>query len=262
MKYAVKNLELVPESELTVPLTKREVFFSFSVYESLIVREGRPKDAPDHVERFFESADLLRLVHSLSFEDVLGSINLIVEKNGITECTVKLQLIGGPNPLFFAFAAPLPVYPDKYYTDGVKVVSYPGERIMPRVKSNCLLLNYLASRYAQENDALDALLINRNGNAMEGSRCNLFAARDKTLYTPGDNVLFGVTRKHVLELAGELGYDIEYRELALEDLKSAWFDEVFITSTSMGAVPVRMIDDIVIGRNFPLTAILNSRGGL
>lgn len=262
MKYAVKNLELVSESELTVPLTRKEVFFSFSVYESLSVRNGKLKDARDHIERFFESADLLGLSHTLTMDAVIKSLDLIIEKNGITDCTIKLQLIGGANPLFFAFTAPLPVYPEKYYTVGVKAVSYNGERIMPRVKSNCLLLNYLASRYASENDALDALLVNRNGNVLEGSRCNIFAVKGNTLYTPGDNVLFGVTRKHVIELAGDMGYDIVYTELPLDDLKSAFYDEVFLTSTSMGAVPVRMIDDIIIGNSFPVSAKLNSSGGL
>lgn len=262
MKYAIKNLELVSESELTVPLTRKEVFFSFSVYESLSVRNGKLKDGVDHVERFFESARLLGLSHPLTEEAVIKSLGVLIEKNSMTSCTVKLQLIGGDNPLFFAFGAPSPVYPDKYYTTGVKLVSYEGERIMPRVKSNCLLLNYLASRYAAGNDALDALLVNRNGDVLEGSRCNVFASKENTLYTPGDNVLFGVTRKHVIELADEMGYDVVYEDLALEEMKSAFYDEIFITSTSMGAVPVRMIDDIIIGNSFPVSARFNSSGGL
>ncbi len=262
MKYAIKNLELVSESELTVPLTRKEVFFSFSVYESLSVKDGKLKDGEDHVERFFESARLLGLSHPLTKEAVMDSLNLIIKKNSMKNCTIKLQLIGGDNPLFFAFAAPLPVYPEKYYTGGVKVVSYKGERVMPRVKSNCLLLNYLASRYASENDALDALLVNRNGDVLEGSRCNVFAFKEGKLYTPGDNVLFGVTRKHVIELAGKMGYDVIYKDLSLDDMKSAYYDEIFITSTSMGAVPVRMIDDIIIGNSFPVSAELNSSGGL
>ncbi len=262
MKYAIKNLELVSESNVVVPLTNREVFFSFSVYESLSVKGGKLKDAGEHIERFFESARILRLIHQFTEEKVLKSLYLLIEKNEIVDCTVRLQLIGGQSPLLFAFTSPLPVYPEKYYSAGVKVVSYSGERIMPRVKSNCLLLNYLAARYAEENDALDALLINRNGNALEGSRCNLFAVKGKKLYTAGDNVLFGVTRGHVLDRAGKIGYDINYSELSLEDLKSAFYDEVFITSTSMGAVPVRMIDDIIIGRSFPVTALFNSGGGL
>ncbi len=262
MKYAIKNLELVLENEVMVPLTNREVFFTFSVYESLIYRKGVLKDPEAHLDRFLESARILRLSHPFHKEDILSSITLLVEKNEVPEGTIKLQLIGGQNPLLFAFTVPLPVYPAKYYTDGVKVVSYSGERIMPRVKSNCLLLNYLAFRYASENDALDALLINRDGNALEGSRCNLFAVKEKTLYTAGDNVLFGVTRGRVIDRAKEAGYAVVYKELSLDDLKSALYDEVFMTSTSMGAIPIRMIDDIIIGRNFSAAAFFNKNGGL
>lgn len=262
MKYALKNLKLIEESQVVVPLTNREVFFTFSVYESLIYKNKILKDPDDHLERFLESAKRLRLAHDFNKADILQSIRILVEKNDDINGTIKLQLIGGQNPLLFAFITPLPVYPAKYYTDGVKVVSYTGERIMPRVKSNCLLLNYLASRYSSENDALDALLVNRDGNALEGSRCNLFAIKEKSLFTAGDNVLFGVTRAHVIEKARSMGFSVKYRELLLEDLKSAFYDEVFITSTSMGAIPVRMIDDIIIGRSFPAVKLFNSHGGL
>ncbi len=262
MKYALRNLKLIEESQVVVPLTNREVFFTFSVYESLIYKNKILKDPDDHLERFIESAKRLRLVHAFKKAEILESIRLLVGKNDATNGTIKLQLIGGQNPLLFAFTTPLPVYPTKYYTDGVKVVSYTGERIMPRVKSNCLLLNYLASRYSSENGALDALLINRDGNALEGSRCNLFAVKERNLFTADDNVLFGVTRAHVIEKARSMGFDVKYRELSLEDLKSAFYDEVFITSTSMGAIPVRMIDDIIIGRSFPSVELFNSHGGL
>ncbi len=262
MKYAIKNLELVSETEVVVPLTNREVFFTFSVYESIVYRNGILKDPEDHLDRFLESARILRLTHSFEKEAILASLHILIQKNEIPDGTLKLQLIGGQNPLLFAFSASLPLYPEKYYTDGVKVVSYSGERIMPRVKSNCLLLNYLASRYASENGALDALLVNRDGNALEGSRCNLFAVKEKVLYTAGDNVLFGVTRGRIIDRAKKTGYSVSYTELSLDDLKSALYDEVFITSTSMGAVPVRMIDDIIIGRSFSVTAFFNKNGGL
>lgn len=50
---------------------------------------------------------------------------------------------------------------------------------------------------------------------------------------------------------------VEFRKIALKEIKKHRSDEVFITSTSMDAIPVRMIDDIHIGGSFPVTALIN-----
>ncbi len=257
MKYALKNMELIPEEDAVLPVTRRELFSSFAVYESLKVLKGNICYPDDHIERLFESARILKMNHCFDQRRVAESLPLLVSANNDMDVSLKLHLIGGKDPVLFAFTDTLPVYPAEYYEKGVKVISYMGERIFPRAKSNCLLLNYMAAREAREKRALDALLVNRSGYALEGSRSNLFALKGSVLVTSDRDVLYGVTRKHTLTAAEKLGLTVQYRKIPLKDLKNCSFDEVFITSTSMGAIPVRVIDDITIGDCFPMTSLIH-----
>ncbi len=257
VKYAVKNLELIEEKDAVIPVTQRELFSSFGVYESIKVLNGKMEYLDDHLERFFESARILKLEHSFKVENIIQSLKKLITANDEKTASLKLQLIGGNAPILFAFTTNLPVYPDKYYIDGVKVISYRGERVFPHAKSNCLLLNYMAAREAVAAGALDAILIDRNGFALEGSRSNLFAVKANIIITSEEDVLYGVTRKHTIEIAKKLNLTIEFEKIALKDIKEHMFDEVFITSTSMGAIPVRAIDDINIGSSFPTTSLIN-----
>ncbi len=257
MKYAIKNLELIEEKDAVIPVTQRELFSSFGVYESIKVLNGKIEYLDDHLDRLFESARILKLEHSFKVHFVKESLNRLIKANKEKTSSLKLQLIGGKNPTLFAFTTELPIYPEKYYTDGVRVISYMGERIFPHAKSNCLLLNYMAAREASLSGALDAILIDRYGSALEGSRSNLFAVKSNSLITSGKDVLYGVTRKRTIEIAEKLNLSMEFKKIALKDIKEHVFDEVFITSTSMGAIPVRIIDDINIGSSFSVTSLIN-----
>ena len=257
VKYALKNLELIEEKDAVIPVTQRELFSSFGVYESIKVIDGRVEHVLDHLYRLFESARILKLEHNFKLDDVVESIDRLLEANGDKNTSLKLQLIGGKNPSLFAFTTELPVYPPKYYTEGVKVISYKGERIFPHAKSNCLLLNYMATREAISAGALDAILVDRSGYALEGSRSNLFGVKGNTIITSEYDVLYGVTRKRVLIIARDLGFVVDFKKISLPDIKQSHFDEVFITSTSMGAIPVSTVDDIKIGSSFPVTSLIN-----
>ncbi|MDA3938333.1 MAG: aminotransferase class IV [Spirochaetia bacterium] len=258
MKYALKNLELIDEKDAVIPVTQRELFSSFGVYESIKVSNGQAEHVNDHLERLFDSARILKLEHDFSFNDIISSLNMLITANNDLKVSLKLQLIGGRTPCLFAFTTKLPEYPEEYYIHGAKVISFAGERIYPHAKSNCLLLNYMAAREAGLSGALDAILIDRSGFALEGSRSNLFAVKGKTLITSEEDVLYGVTRRRTIEIAKNLNLTIEFKKIALKDIKEHIFDEVFITSTSMGAIPVNAIDDIKIGSSFPVTSLINT----
>ncbi len=242
MNYAVRNCELIPEEEATVPVTRREVFYGFAVYESLKVLEGVPLFVEEHLDRLFESARVLRLVHSFSRGAIADSFRSLAEANELGDASIRMLLIGGEEPELFAYTAELPTYSEKLYRSGAESITYRGERMFPRAKSSSLLLNYIAGREAAERGALEALLVDREGRALEGTRSNLFAVRDGELLTAGEDVLAGVTRKHILDSFAEAGGRIRYEKLSLQMLLAGRCEELFISSTSMGALPLRSID--------------------
>jgi branched-chain amino acid aminotransferase len=255
--YAILNNTLIDEKEAVVPVTNREVFFNFSVYESLKVLESKTLFLNDHIERFLSSAEILGMEHSFSAAEIEESVQKLISANKAKDATVRMQMIGGTSPLFFIFLAPLPRYKEEWYREGVKAVSYRGERIFPKAKSNCLLLNYVASREAEKAGAMEALLVDRDGKATEGTRSNLFAFDGPTLVTADEDILFGVTRKLILEAAEHLDIRLRYEKIPLRKLLSGTYSQPFISSTSMGAMPLHSIDGIVTGKSFPKVSLIH-----
>lgn len=252
-RHAVKNYVIIDEQQAVLPLTNREVFFNFSVYESLKVKAGRILFFEDHVTRLFDSARRLRIIHSFDGGLMRNALVELLRLDEVKDATVRIQLVGGEEPVLFMFLQTLPHYTPQQYAQGVATISYVGERIEPEVKSNCLLLNYLALRSAQDSGAFEALLVDRHKMVMEGTRSNVFAIRKDVLFTPGTGILEGVTRKHLLRAATELGMGICYSDLPLRDILDGGFDELFISSTSMGAMPVATVDGIPVSRGFSRT---------
>jgi len=244
MKYVLHNGALISAEEAHLPISRREVLFSFGIYESLKVRGGVPLFVEEHLERLSESARILDLQHSYDQAHFIDAIQRLIEANRLDDATLRIQMFGGDEPFYYVVPFPLPRYPRWYYNEGVPTISYEGERVMPRAKSNCLLLNYIALREAQRRNAVEALLVNRNGDALEGTRSNLYAFQEGTLITPEEDVLYGVTRKHILEWFEGEGFSLKYAPLPLKALLNCEYEGVFISSTSMGAVPVRQIDTV------------------
>jgi len=137
-KHAVRDLSVIPLKDAVLPVSVREVFFNFSVYESIKVIDGIPVFLKDHLERLLGSAARLDISHSFSPEDISRMIFLLIMTDSVTAATFRVQLIGGLVPMLFIFPQELPLYSDKYYSEGVSVITYEGERIIPEVKSNSL----------------------------------------------------------------------------------------------------------------------------
>jgi branched-chain amino acid aminotransferase len=116
----------------------------------------------------------------------------------------------------------------------------------------------LAKREALQNGYDEAILLNEQGYVTEASGENIFMIQDGILVTPplGMNILGGITRATVIELACDMGYTVVERPFARDELYCA--DEVFLTGTAAEVTPVREVDGrkIGIGSRGPLTGEL------
>ena len=121
----------------------------------------------------------------------------------------------------------------------------PPEAVDPTIK-NYGRLDFVQSLFeAYERKAKYAVLLDSHGNVTEGRGWNIFGLEKGRLVSPDEGVLPGITRKTVIELAGQLNIDARLEKMTVTDLKVA--DEVFLTSTAGGIVPVRSIDGKIIG---------------
>jgi branched-chain amino acid aminotransferase len=125
----------------------------------------------------------------------------------------------------------------------------PPESVDPTVK-NYHWLDLVAGMFeAYDRGAENVVLVGLDGNLTEGPGFNLFVVKDGAVATPARGVLEGITRQTALDLCAELGITAAARPIEAATVKAA--DEVFITSTAGGIMPVTRVDDAPIGDGRP-----------
>jgi branched-subunit amino acid aminotransferase/4-amino-4-deoxychorismate lyase len=252
-----------PAGEAKVSLFSPALFSSFGVYESVEVVEGVPFHLRDHLLRLAESAEMIELVLPYTTHEIGVWVDHLIQENGHRHCQLRIIALGvtqaQDEALIAILPQPLPRYPDDCYEEGASVITYEGCRAMPACKSLNTLVNYLARRQAIRAGVQEAIL-RIGGEMTEGSRSNIFAVCQAEVRTPpADRVLSGITRDITLRLAREAGYQVSEAPLNLIDLP--YFEEFFITSTSMHIVPVVSIGGAMVGdgRVGPVTLDLMAR---
>ncbi len=242
-RHAVRNGALIPSGEATVAVTDRAVQYGFSTYESIRVVNSHPVHLTEHLRRLQNSCDGIGLTHPFTVDQIAGWVAALISADAIVEATMRIQLYGGGQPTLFILAAPILTYPPSYYLDGVGASTYRGERLIPSCKTGNLLLNYMALADANAHGCFEALLVDRHGHVLEGTRSNFFAFSEGVLYTAGDDeVLLGITREQVIRAAAHLGITVVYEAVQMEDLFAGLYDELFISATSMAAMPLGSVD--------------------
>ncbi|MET0068366.1 MAG: branched-chain amino acid transaminase [Candidatus Thiodiazotropha sp.] len=119
---------------------------------------------------------------------------------------------------------------------------------MCRAKANGNYMNSMMALQEALRDGYDeALLLDAEGYVMEGSGENIFIVRDGVIYTPDlTSALDGITRKTVMELAQEMGYQVVEKRITRDEVYIA--DEAFFTGTAAEVTPIREVDNRVIGQ--------------
>lgn len=239
-----KNYEILPSSEALVPLSDVAYSYGYGVYETIRVSHGEAKFLSDHLDRLMNSAKIIGLEHKFAAEDISKAVAELISKNKVDSCNLKILLIGGrtleDSNLYIICLNPL--FPDrKLDKEGAHCITYKYEREFPHAKTLNMLPSYLAYRDASSSGAYDALLVDRVGNIIEGTRTNFFAISDKTIYSPPeDRILLGVTRAKILEAAKKHGFELMPKDLPLDGIEE--YENVFITSTSSKVMPVKSIN--------------------
>jgi len=243
------NGKLIPSSEAKIPVDNIEWTYGFGVYENLKIRNGKIYFADKHIDRLFESARLIGLEHGFDKETIGKWIKALKDKNEADSANVKILLIGGKEPNLYIMTLAPKFLDRKAYSQGVHTITQEYERYLPQAKTLNMLPSYLFFKAAQAAGAHDALLIDRGGHILEGTRSNFFALNDKKLFTaPLERVLNGVTRQTVIECAKNNGYKIT--ENLIKSAEINRYDGAFLTHTSGKIVPIRSIDKF----SFPAVA--------
>jgi branched-chain amino acid aminotransferase len=271
---AYVNGRYVPLSQACVPIIDRGFVRSDATYDVAHVWKGRFFRLGDHIDRFHESMRGLRMKLPLDKDQIAEILTECVIRSGLRDSFVQMTCTRGIPPKgirdprlcenrFYAFAQPFVwIANDDQRRDGLKMIisdvkRIPVESVDPRIKNFHWLDLTMGLFEAYDRDAIVPVLTDGAGNVTEGPGFNVFSIRDGALATPDRGVFEGMTRRSVIELARELAIDCRLRAVAAEEVRNA--DEVFITSTAGGIMPVSIVDDRILsnGRPGPLTRRLH-----
>lgn len=247
----------VSADRAVIPVNDLALLRGYGVFELIRTHGGRPFLLEEHLARLENSAQRLRLPLPWSREEVRRIVYQTLERNHLEEANIRIVVTGGPSadfskplgqPRLLVLVSPLPALPAWWYRQGVKIVLLVAERELTDAKSTNYLTATLAQHEAGRHGAVEAVYLDRHGWVQEGTTSNLFAFVGNQLVTPGRGVLAGITRQAILRLAGRL-FDTQIRDLSRQELLAA--DEVFITGTNKGIVPVVQVDEQQIGAGRP-----------
>ena len=209
-----------------------------------------------HVERFFQSLQATRIDSGLTKAQWKEAILETVRRNGLQDASIRFIATRGVAKAIIAdprdhdattivWAAPyIFLADDAGRRHGIRLMisslrGFTPDTLDPRYKSLDRLHFQLARLEAVDAGYDDLIWLSRDGYVAEGPASNVFMVSGGTLYTPGREILRGITRQTFLELADAVGVPVKEADLTPYDLFNA--DEVFTTSTAGGAMPVREI---------------------
>lgn len=256
VKYYNVNGEQVLREHAVIGIEDIGLLRGFGIFDFFRFKGGCLIFGPDYLNRFTRSAQKIGLPLPVSISELTQWVHNLIEANGQPEGAIQFVLTGGyslnnyepASPNLLILQRELPIINPDYYANGVKLLLVDYQREMPEIKTTNYLKGIHLLPTLREAGALEPLY--HTGDFLrESVRSNIFVVNaEGVICTPDKEVLPGITRKQVLEIAGRK-FRAEEREVSLSELFSA--REVFMTSTIKRLMPVVQIGDQTIGNGKP-----------
>jgi len=275
------NGDFVPWDEANVHVLSHGLHYGTGVFEGVRCYDTEALGPAifrhhDHLQRLVKSAELyyLELPHS---PEVIGDATKeLIRRNGLRSCYIRPLAFRGYGEMgLYAKDAPIEVvvavWPwgaylgDDSKKNGVRAKVSSWRRIspaglIPHAKASGQYLNSILAKTESANAGYEeAILLDERGFVCEGSGENIFVITEGQIVTPPHvaAILDGISRKSVMQIAGDLGYPVLERDIARAELYMA--DEVFLTGTAAELVPVRSIDDHDLGKPGEITRLIQAK---
>jgi len=259
--------EYLPATEAKISIFDIGFSRGDAVYDTVSVWKRYFFRLDDHVARFLRSCAGMRLRCPHPPDDLKRILARCVDRAGLDDAYVQMIVTRGTFPSltrrdprlctnrFIAFAIPYVwIVSAERQQAGIDLVvsenrRTPTEAIDPRVKNFNWMDLQRGLFEALDRGGDTAVLCTPGGHLAEGPGFNLWVVRDGALATPRTNVLEGITRRTVFDLAAELGVPAREADLTPPDLRGA--DEAFLSSTAGGIMPVSHVDGKPLGSGKP-----------
>lgn len=234
--------------DMHLPMADLGVQRGYGIFDFLRTNEKHALFIDDHLDRFFHSASAMHLTVDFRRNEIINIINLLINRNELPYSGIKILLTGGDstdgytmiNPRLSIFQQNLQPIPNQIPEKGIHLISKAYQRQLPMVKTTDYLMAIWLQPWLKDQKGDELLYCNEN-TITECPRSNIFIVNhDNILVTPKENMLWGITRKKIIEIADSIGITVEQRNIPLEELYKA--KEVFISSSTKRILPVERID--------------------
>ncbi|MBA2636894.1 MAG: branched-chain amino acid transaminase [Solirubrobacterales bacterium] len=266
------NGELVAWEDAKVHVLTHALHYGTGVFEGVRCYDTEIGPAVfrhrDHIDRLFASAELFYMPIPFDREALRQATLDLIGRNGLRECYIRPLVFRGAGPLgLFPLDCPVEVaiaafewgayLGEQSREVGVraKVSSWrriSSQSVIPHAKATGQYLNSILAKIETHKAGYEeAILLDERGNVCEGSGENIFVVRDELIATPPQtaSILDGITRRSVMQVARDLGFDVVERDIARAELVLA--DEVFVSGTATEVVSVVEVDDHRVGAGRP-----------
>ncbi|SLN60206.1 Branched-chain-amino-acid aminotransferase [Falsiruegeria litorea R37] len=254
--------QYLPIHEAKLSVLDYGFLHSDATYDVVHVWKGAFFRLDDHLDRFFRGMGELHMSIPYDRAQVAEILHNCVALSGLENAYVEFICTRGTSPdfsrdprdaenRFIAFAIPFGSVANKQQLEKglhlavTDILRIPALSVDPTVKNYHWLDMIKALYVAYDLGADTAILVDGSGDISEGPGFNVFVIKDGAVSTPGASVLLGVTRQTVFEICKEMRLECQVRAISRSDLLNA--DEVFITSTAGGVMPVSKVDGRSIG---------------
>ncbi|MEC7737155.1 MAG: aminotransferase class IV [Candidatus Neomarinimicrobiota bacterium] len=231
--------ESVPEKDLQPG--SDSFAFGTGLYETFRTLNHKPVFLEPHLDRLFKSAHTIDLTIASSQNEIVGMIARVVQQ--FDDPNQRARILAVPGKIII-YTSSLNLDPSIY--KGVSTITVPALRKTPEIKTTDYTRCLEAYKIAENNDCFEAILLDNNNQVLEGSRSNIFWVQEKKLFTRDGDVLPGVTRQTVISRSP---FSIFYGQLNQLDFDQ--LNEIFLTNSGSGIIPVVKINSIQIGTGKP-----------
>ena len=256
------NGAFVPEEQAKISVFDRGFIFGDGVYEVVPVISGKLVDKQYFLERLDRSLDELSIAWPCTKQEYMEVMEQLIESNQLTEGVVYSQVTRGiadrdfpfpenVSPSFVAFTSNMELLDNPLVKSGIHVITTPDLRWKRRdIKSVNLLGQVLAKQDAITRGGHEGWMV-EDRIVTEGVSSSAYIVKNATIITrPLSNaILPGIRRRTLLEIASNVGIDVEERIFTIEEALAA--DEAFISSATTMTLGVVSIDGHQIGNGTP-----------
>jgi branched-chain amino acid aminotransferase len=272
--------ELVPWADAKIHVLTHALHYGSGVFEG--IRAYKTEKGPavlrltEHLKRLMRSAKLYYMPLPYTLEELYDATFEVMAANRLDACYIRPLVFRGYGEMgLFPLNAPvqaiIAAWPwgtylgDEGILHGVRaktssIQSLDHTALARAAKATGQYLNSILAKVEVLNAGYDeAVMLTEHGHVAEGTGENIFVVRSGVLRTPppSDGVLEGITRDIVMQLAGSEGIEVREQTIARSDLVIA--DEAFYTGTAAEVVPIREVDDHLIGEPGPITRRMQER---